>query len=333
MMGLTYQDILTKITTSKDLTEQDVELKVNEKLKKLSGLISKEGAAHIVANELGINLMESIRKDGLKIAKIAPGMRGITVVGKVVKMYDVRTFTKNNKEGKVASFLIGDDTGLTRVVLWDVNHIQQVENQSIKPDAIIKLQDGYVRDNQGYKEIHLGNTGTIDVNPAGVTVQVVQNTQNNGGQVEATKKSISALQAGDNNVALVGTVVQVFEPRFYDSCPECNKKVMNDTCSDHGTVTAQSTPILNFFFDDGTSNIRTVAFRDHVTTLFGIDGNTVQAMRNDLSLFDVHKQSLLGKQLQLTGRVTKNDMFDRIEFSVQTVKEADPAQLSQELSA
>ena len=329
MMGLTYEDIIKNIQTQKKLTEGEVEQKIKEKLNKLSGLISKEGAAHIVANELGINLIESIRKNGIKIGKLQASMRNATVFGKVLRVYDVRTFNKNGKEGKVGSFLIGDDTGVIRIVLWDVNHLQHLENQEIKEDVIIKVQDAYVRENQGFKELHLGNQGKLELNPKGITINAVaQPTQ----QVEATKKNISDLQPGDTNVKLLGTVVQVFEPRFYESCSECSKKIISGTCAEHGAVKGKWVPILNFFFDDGTSNIRAVAFREHAISLLGTDETTVQNMKEDITLFDIQKQTLLGKQYELVGRVTKNDMFDRIEFSVQQLQEADPEKIATEMT-
>ena len=329
MLGLTYEDILKYIQDQKGLTVEEIEQKIKEKLNKLSGLISKEGAAHIVANELGINLMENLRKHGVKIEKLATSMRGITVIGKVLRVYDVRTFVKNNKEGKVGSFLMGDETGLVRVVLWDVNHLSYLEKEEVKEDVIVKVHDAYVRDNQGFKELHLGAQGKLELNPEGVSITVVQQAPQ---QRESVKKHISELQPGDNFVKVIGTVVQVFEPRFYESCPECNKKVVSGTCAEHGAVTPKAVPILNFFFDDGTSNIRAVAFREHAVTLLSVEESVVLQMKDDLSVFDNHKQNLLGKQFALTGRVTKNDMFDRVEFSVQQVEEANPEQLASEMA-
>ena len=66
MFNLRYDEIVNKIIKEKGLTKEDIESRVNSKLQQLSGLISKEGAAHIVANELGVNLYEDIAKRKLK---------------------------------------------------------------------------------------------------------------------------------------------------------------------------------------------------------------------------------------------------------------------------
>ena len=152
MMGLDINEIISKIKEKSGLSEGDIKLKISQKRDKLTGLVSEEGAAHIVANELGIDLMEAIRKHGLKIEKLKPGMR-IGATGKIVKIYEVRSFTKGDRVGKVGSFLIGDETGLIRIVLWDEDHIAKMESGEIKEDVLIKIENGNVRDNNGYKEI------------------------------------------------------------------------------------------------------------------------------------------------------------------------------------
>ncbi len=50
-----YDLLIERIATSAGIEKEEVERKVEAKKAKLSGLISKEGAAQIIAAELGIN--------------------------------------------------------------------------------------------------------------------------------------------------------------------------------------------------------------------------------------------------------------------------------------
>ena len=50
MIQMPLQDIINKITEKAGITEEEVNEKIKQKLEQLSGLISKEGAAHIIAN-------------------------------------------------------------------------------------------------------------------------------------------------------------------------------------------------------------------------------------------------------------------------------------------
>ena len=299
-MNLSYEEILGRICNEKRLGKDEVEKQINEKIDKFSDLITKEGAAHIVANELGVKLIKDFEKKDVKINKLVAGLNNVNVVGKVVKLYDVRTFNKNDREGKVANFLIGDESGITKAVFWDTNHIREIEDGKIKEGTLLKLKNCYVKDNSGFTEIHLGNQGEI-------SYKVDKDIEVNTGVNLVQKKKISELKEGGS--ALVhGHIVQVFEPRYYRACSECNKKVVEGNCPQHENAEIKDVPILNFYLDDGSDNIRIVAFRENADLI--------------LKNCEGHEDAL-GKFLAVQGRVVKNEMFDRIEMVSNSVKEVD----------
>jgi len=88
MVQENYEKILGRIARSAGLEKEEIERRVNEKRDKLSGLISKEGAAQVVAAELGISFDDEI----LKIGELLPGMRKVNLVGKIIGLTPIRTF-------------------------------------------------------------------------------------------------------------------------------------------------------------------------------------------------------------------------------------------------
>ena len=322
MLKISYEDIKRKIKEEKTISDAEIEEKVKQKLDKLSGLISKEGAAHIVANELGVKLFPDPQKKRYKIKEIMAGLRGVELIGRIVKKYETRTFNKNGREGKIASLLLGDETGVLRVVLWDDNHIKQAEQ--MQENDIIKVVNSYAKENQGFRELHLGNRSEIILNPKGENIEAIKQIR------DFSQKKIDELQVGDL-VKVLGTVVQVFEPRFYEACPTCNRKVKLEgdkkICPEHGAVTGKYIPILNLIFDDGTDNIRVVSFRDTVAKILNQTEEQIQVYRENPAEFEPIKDELQGKHFMITGRVTKNEMFERIEFIAQDVKRVDPKKL------
>lgn len=322
MLKLSYEDIKRKIKEEVKVSDAEIEERVKQKLDKLSGLISREGAAHIVANELGVKLFPDPQKKRYKIREVMAGLRGVELVGRIIRKYETRIFNKDGREGKVASLLLGDETGVLRVVLWDDNHIKLVEQ--MQENDIIKIVNAYAKENQGFRELHLGNRSEIILNPKGEEVEAVKQVR------DFSQKKVDELQVGDL-VKVLGTIVQVFEPRFYEACPECNRKVNTEgdkkICPEHGAVISKYIPILNFIFDDGTGNIRVVCFRDTVAKALNQTEEQVQVYKENPAEFENIKNELAGKHFMVTGRVTKNEMFDRLEFVAHDLTEVNPKTL------
>ena len=323
MFKIPLPEIKEKIIQSGKLTSEQLTAKIKSKINELSGLISEEGAAHIIANELGVELAR--QQEELKVKEIYAGMRDVSTMGKVVRKFDVREFAKGESTGKVASLILGDETGTIRVVLWN----EQVDTlRSIQDGDILKVKHGYVRENNNNKEIHLGEKGEIVRNPAGASILSVRQTATH------ERKKIQELEPG-NQAEVLGTIVQVFDPRFWQVCPRCNKKVLQSeglfTCTEHGEVAAGLSYVLNLILDDGTGTIRGVFWKNQVNHLLGKEEDSMVIFRDNPNLFEETKNDLLGEQVKVLGSVKKNEMFDRLELSVQMVEKANPEEEAKRL--
>ncbi|MBN1544073.1 hypothetical protein JW898_01270 [Candidatus Woesearchaeota archaeon] len=317
MIKLTYEQIVQKIKENAGISEDEINVRVKQKLEQLAGLVSKDGAAHIVANELNVNVFEDFTGK-IKLNKLIPGMRNVEVTAKVVDVYEIREFSTPKSSGKVGSFLVGDETGLSRVTCW---HAQTEKMAGLKKDDIIKVKNAYVRDNNGRSEIHLNDKSEIEINPAGENVTVIERTAQV--QADAQRKKISDLGEADSNVEILGTVVQVFEPRFFEICPQCGKRAKQRedqfVCEQHDIVKPDYSYVMNAIIDDGSETIRSVFFRDQAEQLVGKPREEMIQYRQFKDKFDQVKIALLGQMVKLTGRVTKNSMFDRLEFVARKV--------------
>ena len=318
MIKLPFNDIVAKIKEKSGISEEEINSKVDEKLKQLSGLVSKEGAAHIVANELGVKLFEAV-SGKLQIGNILAGMRDVETVGKVQQVFGVNEFQrKDGTPGKVASSVVGDETGTIRIVGWG----SQADNVGkLKEGDITKIVGGYVRENQGRKEVHLNERSKLILNPEGVTVGEVKVTEEK--REAAVRKSIKDLQENQQNIEVLGTIVQVFDLRFYEICPQCNKRArLRDGsfhCEAHGNVTPDYSYVTNLVLDDGTETIRTVFFRNQLEKLLSMTKEQVLQYKANPEGFEKVKSDLLGNQIKVIGRTTKNEMFNRLELTAQLV--------------
>src|SRR3989338_6493608 len=99
MYKIPLAEIKQKIVDSKKLSSEDLDLRIKSKINELAGLISEEGSATIIANELGIELF-SQKVSKLKIKELYAGMRNVGTLGKVMRVFEVREFAKGEKKGK-----------------------------------------------------------------------------------------------------------------------------------------------------------------------------------------------------------------------------------------
>ncbi len=315
MFKIPLPELKEKIVHSGKCSITELEERIRVKINELSGLISEEGAAHIIANELGVDLVNQ-QRDKLKIKEIYAGMRGITAVGKVVRKFDVRQFAKGERTGQVCSLVLGDETGTIRVVFWNdqVNFVEKVQDGDV-----LLLKDVYVKENNGDREIHVGERTELRLNPEGENIDVVR-------QNSYQRKKIMELLDGQDNVEIMGTVVQVFDPRFFSVCPECNSRVVEPdaVCSTHGKVLPASSYVVNCILDDGSSTIRGVFWKNQTHHLLGKSEMEMLHYKDAPASFEEVKTDLLGEQFLVRGRVKRNEMFDRLEFSAQLVEKANP---------
>ena len=329
-----YDMLVERIAKSAGLERDEIERKIEAKKAKLSGLISKEGAAQIIAAELGINFEDQ----DLKVNELMPGMRRVNIVGKVVNLFPVREFSKNGREGKVANFILADDSGSTRVVLWDTNHIGLIESETIKVGDVVEIKSGATRDG----EIHL--SGFSELKKSDVDVGEVKT------EAVVREGSLGEARQGQN-IKVRGVVVQVFQPRFYSVCPTCNKKVTRSeapqsrvvspesgadgqetgseegeySCGEHGKVVPKERAILNFVLDDGGETMRVVMFSEQINVVIPEmdlkDEAKALAFRNDF----------MGSEVYLSGRVQRNKFFDNLEIVASGVEKVDVEKLISEL--
>ena len=317
MFKIPLQDIINKIQEKTNLSEADINSKISQKLEHLSGLISQEGAAHIIANELGVKIFEQVQGK-LQIKNILAGMRSVETVGKVQRVFELREFQNENRSGKVASLVMADETGSIRIVMWG----DQAEKiRQIKEGDILKINNGYVRENQGRKEVHLNDRAAVVLNPPGVEIN---NAVEAGERAQAVRKKIVDLQQGDENAEILGTIVQVFEPKFFEVDPKSGKRARaNEDGKYYNGNGVEIKPdysyVMNVVLDDGSETIRCAFFRNQVERLLNKNQEELLKYKDNIAEFESVKTDLLGQQVKLVGRAVKNEMFDRVEFITQLV--------------
>ena len=254
----------------------------------------------------------------MKVSELMSGMRKVNIIGKVINIFPVREFNKNGREGKVANFILADETGSTRAVLWDVKHIELIENGTVKVGDVVEIKNASTRDTEihlsGFSEFAKSSKEMAEVKSAPSVTEVTLDDARQGQTIKSR-----------------AVVVQVFQPRFYSVCPTCNKKVIKENditkCAEHGIVEAKDRAILNFVIDDGTESMRVVAFSDQINKV------VPEEDLKDAEKATKFRDDFLGTEIYLSGRVNRNQLFNNLEVVATDIEKVDVEALVKELSA
>lgn len=279
-----YVNLVEKISKNSQLSIEEVEKKVDAKKSKLSGLISREGAAQIVAAELGISFENEI----LKIKELSDGLRRANVIGKITRIFPVKEFSKNGRSGKFGSFTLGDDTSNIRVVLWDSNHVSLIESGNLAQGNVIEIRGASVKNG----EIHV--SAFSDIKPSDMKFDSVKETvaPSSGNFADAKEGAFVNVRA---------FIVQTFEPRFFDSKRNEGEKGV----------------LFNLVLDDGHSTMRSVLFGDNIKKLLAVNDDGLFS----LDVLNAKRAEIIGEERMFTGSFRMNSFSNNLEFSVRGIEQ------------
>ena len=310
-------ELVKRISSEGGYSEREIMDKIEDKRAELSGLISEEGAAYIVAKELGIAI---VKQERLDIAHVIAGMQNVDVIGKITKMTPVREFSTEKGKGRVTNVTIADETGSIRLSLWneEINALEGME-----ANDVVRVR-GYVKeDNMGNPEIRLGRYGAISKSDE--TIADVKQTR------RAFERTLIRDLTEGGYREIRSPLIQMFESNvFFERCPTCKSRIkLNEkddfVCNEHGVIENPDYGlIVSGIADDGTESIRIVFFNEQAEKLLGM--TTKEAKK----LFDKKKKLEailglipLGKEFVFEGRPRRNQLFDRLEFVASDVKSVD----------
>jgi len=145
---------------------------------------------------------------------------------------------------------------------------------------------------------------------------------------ECMEKIISEFSIGGSFKARA-IIVQMFEPREFEVCPECGTKVIQDAdgarCEKHGKVIPKKRHLISIILDDGSGNIRAILFSEQIEKL-GLKEEELEP-----GIFPEKRMSILGKEALFTGNVRQNKLFNNSEFFISDIQDIDIDKLIESL--
>lgn len=323
------EKILKKIIEETDISKEELIEKIKQKQKELQ-IISFEGAAYLVAKDLGLDLVE-YKPRKLEMKNIVSGMKNVNVVGKIFKISQIVEFERNGKKGKVVNLFVSDGTDYVKIPLWN-EQVSLVEDKKLQVGDTVQIISGIARENTfGEKEISLRGIARIALAEEPLEMSVDELKEKFLFSKPKRLEIVDIKTQG--NYQVLAKIVYLFKGKYvFGFCPTCNSRVneINDEaiCENHGKVSPTYCLVIPCMIDDGTGCMRAVFFRKIAERVCNIPASELKEIEPD-KRYELLAQKLLGRELLFTGRVRKNKIFDILEMVVNDFNEVS---YSQEIS-
>lgn len=261
-----------------------------------------------------------------KVGEIEPDLQNVNVAGKIMRVLPVREFNSNNRSGKMASLIIVDETGITRVVLW--NEKTDAIKDLNQGDTIL-IKNAYSKKSMnGETEVHLSQRGNVQVNPDEIKIGNMADLINK----HSEEKSIKDIKPDDRNISITGKVEDVDENALvFEICSECGARIENVAGEWLCDVCGESNPaygmVVSCGISDGGGDIRAVFYRDLAEQLTGLSIadalNLIGKSGDELAPARQIRDEIVGRKFKLTGNVRYNEYQDKLELMVSSVSALD----------
>ncbi|MGB5101474.1 MAG: OB-fold nucleic acid binding domain-containing protein [Methanothrix sp.] len=177
------------------ITPEDFQTRVEEKVALMAGLCDGRTAALLVARDLGASEVLT------KIGSIRPETGNVTFTGRVLAVSEIREFPRSDgSTGRVANLTLADETGSVRVALWDET-VELVRSGDLKVDQCLKVR-GLAKEGYAGTEVSLGRSGGIEE----VDLDILPRT---------APYKIAEIKSDMSEVCLLGVVVDPGEIREF----------------------------------------------------------------------------------------------------------------------
>lgn len=196
-----YADIETEVS------EAEFREAVEQKLAQMDELMDERSAAMLVAQELADSQAETV-------ADIEAGMDEVQFVAKVVSVGEVRSFEREDTEGRVLNVDVADETGSVRLAFWDGRAV--AASEELEKGDVLRVGGS---PSNGYSGVEVS---VSDAEPADVEVDVSP----------GEGSTVDALRMGQSDVALTGQVLDTGAVRTFDRDDGSEGRVANITLGD-----------------------------------------------------------------------------------------------------
>ena len=260
------------------------------------------------ASQMFIPKLETLEKalyDYISIEEVEEDEDDKIIIGRVIEIFDTRTFERDDGEGLVRNIEIADDTGSVTVVLWNDD-----ANKEFELGQAIKLQNPRFRYNDRSNRVEANvSSATSLLDPSEDELEKLPSFDELM-EIIFAPKTIESLYEDDTNVHITATIKEVGTERtILVKCPNCNSNVEESTedyiCDNCGHVFDEPryTLMIPTTIEDETGSIQATFFDNLAEELIGMKKEEVISIMDDGYGIEDKLEDLVGYTIEIIANV------------------------------
>ena len=261
------------------------------------------------ASAMFIPKLETLEKalyDYIPIEDVEEDEEDKIIIGRVIEMFEPRTFERDDGEGLVRNIEIADDTGSVVVVLWNDDARKEFEL-----GQALKIQNPRFRYNDRTNRVEANISGaTTLLEPSESELEKLPSFDELMELIFAPK-TIESLLEDDTNVHITATIKEAGSDRtILVKCPNCNANVEESTedyiCDNCGYVFDEPkyTLMIPTTIEDDTGAIQATFFDNLAEELIGMNKEEVIALLDDGYGIEDKIEDLVGCTIEIIANVS-----------------------------
>jgi len=261
------------------------------------------------ASAMFIPQLETLEKtlyDYIPIEDVEEDEEDKIIIGRVIEVFEPRTFERDDGEGLVRNIEIADDTGSVVVVLWNDDAKKEFEL-----GQAIKIQNPRFRYNDRTNRVEANISGaTTLLEPSESELEKLPSFDELM-EIIFAPKTIESLLEDDTNVHITATIKEAGSERtILVKCPNCNASVEESTeeyiCDNCGYVFDEPkyTLMIPTTIEDETGAIQATFFDNLAEELIGMNKEEVIALLDDGYGIEDKIEDLVGYTIEIIANVS-----------------------------
>jgi replication factor A1 len=150
------EEIYSLIKSKTNKTDEELQIDIKKIKDKYQGLLSDVGANIMLAKQLNVNLeLKKKASEVLKINELNSSLSSASVYVRVKNIPPIKTYkSKDGSEGKLQTVFLFDNTGETKLNLWQ-DKSELVAELDLQKNDLLFIKDAYINEYNGKIDLSL----------------------------------------------------------------------------------------------------------------------------------------------------------------------------------